>query len=97
MMKAIKYMYCGEGLVNFSHSKKPILSGGVSNSMALYGSNANDMVDDNLANVVCINFVCCGAKLRKSWFLKINYAEEFEGVALRYDGELPISLTHMFA
>ena len=96
-MKAIKYVYSGEGFVNFSPSKKPILSGGVSNSMALYGSNANDMVDDNLANVVCINFVFCGAKFRKSWFLKRNYAEPFEGVVLRYDGEHPISLTHMVA
>ena len=97
LVKGTKLMYSGEGLVNFSLPKKPILSGRFSNGMALYGSNANDMVNDNLANVACINFVCGGAKLRKSWFVKRTNAEPFEGVALRYDGVLPMSPIQMVA
>ena len=91
LVKAKEQVYSGEGLVNFSPSKKPILTRRVSNSMALYGSNGNDTVNDNLATVVCVNFVFGGAKLRKSWFVKRTNAEPFEGVALRYDGVLPIS------
>ena len=64
--------------------------------MALYGSNADNLVNDNSANVVRTNFVFCGAKLGEPWFLKRNYAEEFEGVLEGYDGKFTISLTHIF-
>ena len=65
-MIAMKDVYSGEGFVNFSPFKKQILIGRDSNSMALYGNNANDMVNNNLVNFVCINFLYGGAKIRKS-------------------------------
>ena len=88
-------VYSGEGLVNVSPSTKPILTGRFSNGMALYGSNANDTVNDDLANVVCINVVVGGAEFRKSRLVKGTNAEPFDGVVPRNDGELLISPIHM--
>ena len=82
-------------MANLFPSKKPILIGTFSNGMALYGSNANDTVNDDLANVVCINFVFGGAEFRKSRLVKGTNAEPFDGVVPRNDGELPISQIHM--
>ena len=90
LVKAKEYVYFGEGLVDFSPSKKPILTGRFSNGMALYGSNANDTVKDDLANVVCINFVFGETEFRKYRLFKGTNAEPFYGVVPRNDGVLSI-------
>ena len=90
-------MYSGKRLVNFSKFKKPILIGRFSNGIALYGSNANDTVNDDLANVVCINFVFGGAEFRKSRLAKGTNAEPFDGVLPRNDSEVPILPIHVVA